>query len=61
MTKRTQQLRALATELNLAEQQERKRLAVELHDHLQHLLVLGKIKIGQGKRYAPPNPVWLPH
>jgi signal transduction histidine kinase len=54
---RTQQLRALATELNLAEQQERKRLAAELHDHLQHLLVLGKLKIGQGKRYAPPIPV----
>ena len=57
VTKRTQQLRALATELNLAEQQERKRLAVELHDHLQHLLVLGKLKIGQGKRYAPPIPL----
>jgi signal transduction histidine kinase len=57
VTKRTQQLRALATELNLAEQQERERLAVELHDHLQHLLVLGKLRIGQGKRYAPPVPV----
>lgn len=57
VTKRTAQLRALATELNLAEQQERKRLAVELHDHLQHLLVLGKLKIGQGKRYAPPIPI----
>jgi signal transduction histidine kinase len=57
ITERTQQLRAMATELNLAEQQERKRLASELHDHLQHLLVLGKIKIGQGKRYAPPMPV----
>jgi signal transduction histidine kinase len=52
IVERTKQLRALAAELNLAEQQERKRLAVELHDHLQHLLVLGKIKIGQGKRYA---------
>ena len=52
ITERTQQLRAMATELNLAEQQERKRLAAELHDHLQHLLVLGKIKIGQGKRYT---------
>jgi len=56
ITERTQQLRALATELNLAEQQERKRLAMELHDHLQHLLVLGKIKIGQGKRSVQPNP-----
>jgi len=53
---RTQQLRILATELNLAEQKERKRLAAELHDHLQHLLVLGKLKIGQGKRYAQPIP-----
>ncbi|PWT74587.1 MAG: hypothetical protein C5B60_06515 [Chloroflexi bacterium] len=46
------QLRALATELNLAEQRERKRLATELHDHLQQLLVLGKMQIGQGKRFA---------
>jgi signal transduction histidine kinase len=56
ISERTQQLRALATELNLAEQQERKRLAVELHDHLQHLLVLGKLKIGQGKRHASSIP-----
>ena len=56
ITERTQQLRALATELNLAEQQERKRLAMELHDHLQHLLVLGKLKIGQGKRSSQPDP-----
>lgn len=54
-----EQLRALATELNLAEQQERKRLAAELHDHLQHLLVLAKLKIGQGKRYAEPTPALL--
>ena len=59
ITERTQQLRALATELNLAEQQERKRLAAELHDHLQHLLVLGKLKIGQGKRYAQSIPALI--
>lgn len=59
VTERTQQLRALATKLNLSEQQERKRLAVDLHDHLQHLLVLGKLRIGQGKRYAPPIPVLI--
>ena len=45
-------LRVLTTELNLAEQRERKRLATELHDHLQQLLVLGKIRLGQGKRMA---------
>lgn len=45
-----ERLRALATELNLAEQRERRRLANELHDHLQQLLVLGRIKLGQAKR-----------
>ncbi len=48
-------LRALAAELNLAEQRERSRLAAELHDHLQQVLVLGKIKLGQGKRMASPS------
>ncbi len=47
-----ERLRTLATELNLAEQRERKRLATELHDHLQQMLVVGKIAIGQGKRVA---------
>ncbi len=51
-----ERLRALATELNLAEQRERKRLAGELHDHLQQMLVLGKLKLGQGKRLAGPVP-----
>jgi PAS domain S-box-containing protein len=46
-------LRALATELNLAEQRERKRLAEELHDHLQQVLVLGKLKVAQAKQSSP--------
>ncbi|UVT17486.1 MAG: response regulator [Nitrospira sp.] len=45
-----ERLRALATELNLTEQRERKRVAEELHDHLQQTLVLGKLKVGQAKR-----------
>ncbi|HSA87817.1 MAG TPA: PAS domain S-box protein [Nitrospira sp.] len=49
-------LRGLATELNRAEQQERKRLAVELHDHLQQILVLGKLKLGLVKRMAKSLP-----
>jgi PAS domain S-box-containing protein len=49
-------LRAMATELNLAEQRERARLATELHDHLQQMLVLGKLKLGQGKRLAESIP-----
>ncbi len=47
-----ERLRALTTELNLAEQRERKRLATELHDHLQQMLVVGKLTIGQGRRGA---------
>ena len=47
-----ERLRTLASELNLAEQRERKRLAAELHDHLQQTLVLGKLKLGAGKRFA---------
>lgn len=51
-------LRALATELNLAEQRERQRIATDLHDHLQQLLVLGKIRLGQAKSLAEPIPAW---
>ena len=43
-------LRALATELNLTEQRERKRLAGELHDHLAQLLVLCRLNLGRVKR-----------
>jgi PAS domain S-box-containing protein len=50
------ELRALATELNLAEQRERKRVAAELHDYLAQLLVLAKMKLGQGKRLADRIP-----
>ncbi|HEU4502322.1 MAG TPA: histidine kinase, partial [Nitrospira sp.] len=44
------QLRALATELNLAEQRERKRIAAEMHDHLAQMLVLVRLKLGQAKQ-----------
>jgi signal transduction histidine kinase/CheY-like chemotaxis protein len=43
-------LRTLATELNLAEQRERKRLATDLHDYLAQLLVLGRMTLAQAKR-----------
>jgi PAS domain S-box-containing protein len=49
LTQSQERLRALASELSLAEQRERKRLATELHDHLQQLLVYGKLTIRQGK------------
>ncbi len=50
------QLRALATELNLTEHRERKRLATELHDHLAQLLVLVLLKLGQSKQRPSPSP-----
>jgi PAS domain S-box-containing protein len=42
-------LRALAAELSLIEQRERKRLATDLHDHLAQLLVLGRLQLSQAK------------
>lgn len=45
-----ERLRALANELNLAEQRERKRLAGELHDYLAQLLVVLRMKLRQTAR-----------
>jgi PAS domain S-box-containing protein len=42
---RAAQLRALATELTQAEQRERRRLAQNLHDQLQQLLVAAKLQL----------------
>jgi|CXWL01.1.fsa_nt_gi signal transduction histidine kinase len=40
-------LRALATDLTVAEQTERRRLAMELHDYLAQILVVARMKVGQ--------------
>jgi PAS domain S-box-containing protein len=40
-------LRALATDLTVAEQMERRRLATELHDYLAQMLVVTRMKISQ--------------
>ncbi len=48
-------LRALAIELNLAEQRERRRLAGELHDYLAQWLVLCRLKLGQIRRVGLPK------
>jgi signal transduction histidine kinase len=40
-------LRALATDLTVAEQRERRRLATELHDYLAQMLVVTRMKIAQ--------------
>ncbi|HWR98830.1 MAG TPA: ATP-binding protein [Candidatus Methanoperedens sp.] len=46
VAERTEQLRRLASEVLLAEQRERRRLAEMLHDHLQQLLVSAKLQVG---------------
>lgn len=46
VAQRTEQLRQLATEVLLAEQRERRRLAELLHDHLQQLLVSANLQVG---------------
>lgn len=42
-------LRALASDLSMTEQQERRRLASELHDYLAQLLVVGRMKLSQAR------------
>ena len=42
-------LRALASELVLTEQRERRRLATDLHDYLAQLVVLARLKLGQAQ------------
>ena len=48
-------LRLLATELNLAEQRERKRLSMDLHDYLAQLLVLCRVTLARAKRIGLPS------
>jgi len=47
LEERAAQLRALASELTLTEQRERRRLAQVLHDHLQQILVAAKMQLGR--------------
>jgi PAS domain S-box-containing protein len=47
LVKSQERLRTLASQLNLTEQRERRRLAGDLHDYLAQLLALIRIKLGQ--------------
>jgi signal transduction histidine kinase/ActR/RegA family two-component response regulator len=49
LSKKQEELRALASELALTEYRERNHLAMELHDYLAQMLVVGRLKIGQAR------------
>ena len=50
LTNSQARLRALAADLNLAEQRERQRLASDLHDYLGQLLALSLMKLSQARQ-----------
>jgi PAS domain S-box-containing protein len=54
LERKTDQLRELASELTLAEQRERRRIAEALHDNLQQLLVAAKLRVGLMRRDHNP-------
>ncbi len=50
-----EQLRRVSTELTVAEQRERQRLAQVLHDGLQQLLVAAQFRLAQLRRHTDPD------
>ncbi len=51
-----ERLRALASQLSLTEQRERRKLARDLHDYLAQLLVVGGMKIGLARKSLALTP-----
>lgn len=47
-----ERLRALASDLSLTEERERRRLAADLHDHIGQILALAQIKLGAVRQEA---------
>lgn len=55
LKRRADQLARLSSELTLAEQRERRRLATVLHDHLQQILVGAKLRLTVLRRKVDPD------
>jgi signal transduction histidine kinase len=51
-----EQMRALSSELIMAQENERRRIASELHDHLTQDLVLTKLDLEQARQSSEQNP-----
>lgn len=49
------QLQSLASQLSLIEERERRRIAIDLHDHIGQNLALCKIKLGALRESTSPN------
>jgi PAS domain S-box-containing protein len=50
-----EQLRSLASALSLAEEEERRRIATDLHDHIGQTLAITKLKLGALRNELPAN------
>ena len=57
LTESQKRLRVLASALNVTEQRERQRLAVDLHDYLAQLLALTRIKLDLAKKQPMQPPL----
>lgn len=55
VAQRTSQLRQLATQMSQVEEEERRRLATVLHDHLQQLLVAAKLRVNSVRKFTSPE------
>lgn len=52
-----ERLRSLASEISLIEEQERRSLATDLHDHIGQVLALAQIKMGELRETAAATPM----
>lgn len=57
LSRNQERLRAMASDLTLIEQRERRRLATDLHDYLAQLLVASRLKLSQGQSLTGITPL----